>query len=149
MSLYLTQAVACVRLLWSVSWRRELTKRVLSMRPLKIGTFISMHFAITSRRFMLTSSASSVGVRWTATYVLLVRGCRRSFTVDRGRGQHFWPQFAASTAVPGRPHYLVAMADPSASDVAASAAAHTSGSFLESLMDTDLYSIGAFFSDEH
>jgi hypothetical protein len=41
------------------------------------------------------------------------------------------------------------MVDPSASDAAASAAAHTSGSFLESLMDTDLYSIGAFFSDEH
>ena len=45
------------------SSRRVETKRVLSMRPLKIGTPISMHLGITSRRFMLTSSASSVGVR--------------------------------------------------------------------------------------
>jgi hypothetical protein len=41
------------------------------------------------------------------------------------------------------------MADPSPSEAAAAAAASTSGSFLESLMDTDLYSIGAYFSDEH
>ena len=38
-------------------------KSVLSMRPLKIGTFSSMHLEITSRRFMFISSASSVGVR--------------------------------------------------------------------------------------
>src|SRR2546421_3518453 len=47
--------------------RREERKRVLSMRPLKIGTPTSMHLAITSRRFMFTSSASSVGVKWLAT----------------------------------------------------------------------------------
>ena len=41
------------------------------------------------------------------------------------------------------------MVDPSASDAAAAAAAASAGSFLESLMDTDLYSIGAYFSDEH
>ena len=33
------------------------------MRPLKIGTPISMHLEMTSRRFMFISSASSVGVR--------------------------------------------------------------------------------------
>jgi hypothetical protein len=33
------------------------------MRPLKIGTPICMHFAMTSRRFMSIASASSVGVR--------------------------------------------------------------------------------------
>ena len=46
-----------------------------------------------------------------------------------------------------RPQYLVGMADPKASEVAA--AAGEGGSFLESLENTDLYSIGAFFSDEH
>ncbi len=40
------------------------------------------------------------------------------------------------------------MVDPTVSESAATAAG-SSGSFLESLMDTDLYSIGAFFSDEH
>ena len=35
------------------------------------------------------------------------------------------------------------------STVSETAAAGRGGSFLESLMDTDLYSIGAFFSDEH
>ncbi len=38
------------------------------------------------------------------------------------------------------------MADSTASETAATEPA---GSFLESLMDTDLYSIGAYFSDEH
>src|SRR3954454_5721710 len=40
--------------------------RVLSMRPWKIGTPISMHFSMTSRRSMPASRASSVGVRWIA-----------------------------------------------------------------------------------
>lgn len=46
------------------------------------------------------------------------------------------------------PQYLVVMVDSTASEAAA-AAAGSSDSFLESLMDTDLYSIGAYFSDEH
>ena len=38
------------------------------------------------------------------------------------------------------------MAEPSATSTAARAAR---GEFLDSLMDTELYSIGAYFSDEH
>jgi hypothetical protein len=41
--------------------------------------------------------------------------------------------------------YDVPMAD--ARDTSAAVAAQ--GSFIESLMDTDLYSMGAFFSDQH
>src|SRR5215217_6837588 len=40
--------------------------KVLSMRPWKMGTPISMHFSITSRRSKPASRASSVGVRWIA-----------------------------------------------------------------------------------
>src|SRR5919198_3024046 len=40
--------------------------RVLSIRPWKIGTPISMHFSMTSRRSIPASRASSVGVRWIA-----------------------------------------------------------------------------------
>ena len=42
---------------------RLATKRVLSILPWKIGTPISMHFSITSRRSRPASRASSVGVR--------------------------------------------------------------------------------------
>jgi hypothetical protein len=35
------------------------------------------------------------------------------------------------------------------SEPAANHEAPTQGAFLESLMDTDLYSMGAFFSDQH
>jgi hypothetical protein len=45
-------------------WRRMLAKkRLLSMRPLKIGTPVSKHFESTSRRPSPDSRASSVGVR--------------------------------------------------------------------------------------
>jgi len=39
------------------------------------------------------------------------------------------------------------MAEPSATSP--SAAAATRGAFIDSLMDTELYSIGAYFCDEH
>src|SRR5215218_10144078 len=50
-----------------VTRRSEERNKVLSILPLKIGTPISIHFEITSRRFILTSSASSVGVKCIAT----------------------------------------------------------------------------------
>src|SRR3954469_8655803 len=40
--------------------------RLLSIRPWKIGTPISMHLEITSRRSSPASRANSVGVRWIA-----------------------------------------------------------------------------------
>src|SRR5215210_7010833 len=60
---------------WATDWSLRLIRnRVLSMRPWKIGTPISMHFSITSRRSRPASRASSVGVRWIAiSTVLLVR----------------------------------------------------------------------------
>src|SRR5829696_4546489 len=50
--------------------------RVLSMRPWKMGTPISMHFSITSRRSRPASRASSVGVRWIAIAAVLLWSLR-------------------------------------------------------------------------
>src|SRR3954464_4032875 len=44
-------------------------KSVLSIRPWKIGTPISIHREMTSRRCMPASRPSSVGVRWIAMYL--------------------------------------------------------------------------------
>ena len=47
-------------------------KRVLSILPWKMGTPISMHFSMTSRRSIPDSRASSVGVRWIAIAMCLL-----------------------------------------------------------------------------
>src|SRR5215216_2423959 len=68
------------------------------MRPLKIGTPISRHLEITSWRFMCCSSASSVGVRWTATNPSCVVCALLEFYRARATCQTNLPVFAAFRA---------------------------------------------------
>src|SRR5581483_7354173 len=63
------------------SSRRLDRKRVLSIRPLKIGTPSSRHLAITSLRSSPDSRASSVGVRWLGIYLLLL--CRQQYVTRK------------------------------------------------------------------
>jgi hypothetical protein len=64
--------------------------------------------------------------------------------------QRFFPQFALRRATASRrrdPNIFVRV--PDELSTTGSAAESDRGEFLESLMATELYSIGAFFCDEH
>src|SRR3954452_22156249 len=76
-------------------------KSVLSIRPWKIGTPISIHREMTSLRCMPASRPSSVGVRWIAMYLCPPRRLRsvylRVSVVSVGASNT--PQFAGSDRV--------------------------------------------------
>src|SRR4051794_34615975 len=116
---------------------------VLSIRPSKIGTPICMHFVMTSRRCMPASRASSVGVRWIAMRSPpAVACCVRHVLPVGGDGANLFP------AISVNPRGVVS--DLGAADrLPRLMAQRRDDAFIDELMDTSLYSMGAYFSDEH
>src|SRR5215212_3781530 len=88
-------------------------KSVLSIRPWKIGTPISIHREMTSLRCMPASRPSSVGVRWIAMYYFLLVALQsvslRVSVVPVGASNS--PQIAALDRVRNR-HEVVLDAEP-------------------------------------
>ncbi len=84
---------------WEIDVSRRLDRnRVLSIRPLKIGTPSSTHLTMTSRRSRPASRASSVGVRWLAMRDSLLCGCSlhgRKYASSPGRAQREWTEVGA------------------------------------------------------